>query len=297
MARCKTGRNSCRARIISDAVNNMSGDRCFDVCTTPVCGSPDYLGLFAPLIYDQIGVNLCATFDLDVDILTTYPTATSAWVQIVDIAYTYGEDNVEIEQVMGRKNCYSVTLSNLTLQLAIYIYDSACRLLDTIYQEVLYLPSDITAPTYDEETNPTSVELVLFAPYGISYNGAAGDFTFALNNVAFLSTDNYVRQGLNLYGYPKVLDFDVEDNSITLGLTLILQSLYFAGYNVPNAGKISTPKGSIVTPEETECMRFVAGELLDLAIRPLELGPPNWEEVLKEDCSVGCSDTCVTASD
>lgn len=296
MARCKSGRNSCRARIISDAVSNMSNGNCFDICAHPICGSPDDLGLFAPLIYDQIGVNLCATFDLDVDILTTYPTAASAWVQIVDIAYTYGEDNVEIEQLMGRQNCYSVTLSNLTLQLAIYIYDSACRLLDTIYQQVLYLPSDTTAATYDEETNPSSVELVLFAPYGVSYNGTVGGFTFALNNVAFLSTDNYVRQGLNLYGYPKVLDFDVEDNSITLGVTLVLQSLYFAGYKVPSAGKINTPKGSIVTPEESECMRFVTGELLDLAIRPLELGTPDCEETLKRECTTDCMGSCVTES-
>ena len=137
MARCKSGRSGCRARIVSEAVSNMSNDTCFDVCTTPICGSPDYLGLYAPLIYDQIGVNLCATFDLDIDILTTYPTATSAWAQIVDISYTYGEDNVEIEQLAGRQNCYTVTLSNLTLQLAIYIYDSECRLLDKINQEVL----------------------------------------------------------------------------------------------------------------------------------------------------------------
>ena len=295
MAKCKLGRCGCRARIVSDAVYNMTGDKCFDICVNPICGSPDYLGMFAPLIYDQIGVNLCATFDLDVDILTTYPTATNVWVQIVDISYTYGTDNVEISQLPGRKNCYSVTMSNLTLQLAIYIYDSACRLLDTIYQSVLYLPSDTTAPTYDEDTNPTAVELAIFAPYGVSYNTAGTDTTFALNNVAFLSTDNYVRQGLNLYSYPKVLGFDVEANSLTLGVTLVLQSLYFAGYKVPSAGKINTPKGSIMAPEESECMRFVAGDLLDLAIRPLEIGAPNCEEFLKNDCTTDCS-SCVSAN-
>ncbi len=294
MARCKYGRSGCRARIISDAVNNMSNNDCFDICATPICGSPDYLGVFAPLIYDQIGINLCTTFDLGVDIATTYPTATNAWVQIVDISYTYGAGNVEIEQLAGRQNCYTVTLSNLTAQLAIHIYDAACRLLDTIYQEVLYLPGDTTAATYDEQTNPSSVELVIFAPYGVSYNENAGAFTFALNNVAFLSSDNYVRQGLNLYGYPKVLDFDTDDNTLTVGLTLVLQSLYFAGYKVPNAGKINTPKGSIVTPEESECLRFVAGELLDLAIRPLELGTPDCEGNLKNDCSTDCKDVCTS---
>lgn len=294
MARCKSGRNGCRARIISDTVNNMSNGDCFDVCANPTYGSPDYLGLFAPLIYDQIGINLCATFDLDVDIAGTYPTATNAWVQIVDISYTYGEDDVEIDQVVGRQNCYAVTLSNVTLLLAIHIYDSACRLLDTIFREVLYLPSDTAEETYDEDTNPSSVELVIFAPYGVSHSAENGDSMLVLNNVTFSSADNFVRQGLNLYAYPKVLDFDTDDNTITLGVTLVLQSLYFAGYKVPNAGKINTPKGSIVTPEESECMRFVAGELLDLAIRPLELGPPDCEEALKRDCSVDCKDTDVS---
>ena len=294
MARCKSGRCGCRTRILSDAVYNMSGEPCFDVCVNPICGSPDYLGIFAPVIYDQIGVNLCTTFDLDIDIATIYPTATNVWVQIVDISYIYGEDNVEIAQLPGRQNCYTVALSNLTVQLAIYIYDAACRLLDTIYQEVLYLPSDTTAPTYDEDTNPSAVELAIFAPYGVSYNEVGTETTFALNNIGFMSTDNFARQGLNLYAYPKVLRFDVDENTITLGLTLVLQSLYFAGYRVPNAGKISTPKGAIVPPEENACMRFVEGELLDLAIRPLELGYPDCEGGLKRDCSTDCKEGCVT---
>ena len=293
MARCKTGRCGCRTRIYSDAVHNMAGN-CFDVCVNPICGSPDYLGVFAPVIYDQIGVNLCTTFDLEVDIATLYPTATNVWVQVVDISYVYGADNVEIAQLAGRPNCYSVVMSNLTVQLAIYVYDASCRLLDTLYQEVLYLPGDTAAPTYDEDINPSAVELAIFAPYGVSYNEEGTETTFALNNIGFLSTDNFVRQGLNLYGYPKVLNFSLEENTVTVGLTLVLQSLYFAGYKVSSAGKINTPKGSIVPPEESECMRFVAGELLDLEIRPLELGYPEGEELFKRDCALDCKEGCVT---
>lgn len=296
MARYKSGKCGCKARIVSNTVSNMNDRECFDVCANPMCGSPETLSLFAPVIYDQIGINLCTTFTLDVDLAATYPTATNAWAQVVDISYTYGDGNVTIQQLAGRRNCYAVTLSNLTVQLAIYIYDEACRLLDTIYRSVVYLPSDTTAETFDEDTNPTSVEFVIFAPYGVAHNENDGTFSPALNNVAFLSSDNYVRQGLNLYGYPKVLNLDVDDNTLTIGLTLVLQSLYFAGYQVASGGKINTPKGSIVTPEDSECMRFVAGELLDLAIKPLDLGPPACEELLKRDCNTDCNDDCTTVS-
>lgn len=293
MAKCKSGRCGCRTRIVSNAVKNMNGAECFDVCTNPVFGSPDTLSIFAPLIYDEIGINLCTTFDLGVDIPTAYPTATYASAQVVDVTYTYGEGGVEIEGISGRPNCYSVTLTNLTVEFAVNIYDDACRLLDTIFVSAVYLPSEVTAPTYDEDTNPTSVVLEIFAPYGISYNGVAGDFTAALNYIGFQSGDNFVRQGLNMYAIPKVLNLDIVDSEVTIGLTIILQSLYFAGYNVASEGKINTPKGSIIAPEDTDCMRFVAGDLLNLAIKPLELGAINYDDCYKKECNqCQCANSC-----
>lgn len=35
-------------------------------------------------------------------------------------------------------------------------------------------------------------------------------------------------------------------------------------------------------------MNFVEGSLLDLNIRPLELGEPNFEECLKQECTMNC---------
>ena len=292
MARCKAGKCGCGTRIISNAVNQMNGQQCFDVCTTPICGSPDYLGLFAPVIYDEIGINLCTTFDLGIDIPTAYPTATTATAQIIDITYTYGDGGVEITQISGRPNCYSVTLTNLTVQFAVNLYDEACRLIDTIFVSALYLPSDTTEDTYDEDTNPTTVTLELFAPYGVAYNNVAGVFTPALNAIGFASTDNMVRQGLNLVGTAKVLNFDETDSTITIGVTLVIQSLYYAGYKVANAGRIVIPKGCIVTPEDTDCLKFVAGDLLNLEIRPLDLGVPGCQENLKQDCAPTCNFDC-----
>ena len=47
------------------------------------------------------------------------------------------------------------------------------------------------------------------------------------------------------------------------------------------------------SPDNSDCKQFVAGELLDLAIKPLELGPPKFEQCLKRDYS---SPTCGTCS-
>lgn len=279
MAKCKCGN---RQRIISSVVSSMNqineeaGGCCRDVCLNPICGDPKNLSIMAPLIYDEIGINLCATAALDVDIATTYPTVTNATIKAINAAYTYGTDNVVIEAITGRPNCYLVTLSNITVSFAMNLYDASCRLVDTIYPTVVYLPSDITAPTYDEDTNPSSVELEIFAPYGLSYvtdaTAEPPTTTPAINYNGYVAGTNTVTQGLNLYSMAKLLDFSIEDNTITVGLTLILASIYFAGYRVESEGKIDVPKGSIVSPENSDCLKFVAGDLLNLTIKPLDLG-------------------------
>lgn len=295
MANNYSGNCGCGTRIISQGVENQP-ERCIDVCANPICGDPSVLSLMAPLIYDEIGINLCTTFPLGTDISTTYPTAAKASIQVIDASYSYGAGNVEISNIVGRPNCYQITLSNLTLTFAMNIYDTDCRLLDTIFPTAVYLPPQTTAPTYNEDTNPTAVTLEIFAPYGLSFNATDADPTFALNYVGFESENNSIRQGLNLFTLPKLLGFDTTDDTATVGITFILQSLYYAGYRVNSAGKIPTPKGSIISPDDTDCLRFVAGELLDLAIRPLQLGPPACEQNLKNDLSTpptcgNCNDT------
>jgi len=282
MAKCKC---SNRSRIVSNTVQRLYAG-CTDVCVNPVCGDPSVLSLFAPLIYDEIGINLCSTFDLGVDIATEYPTVTSASIKVIDATYTLGEGGVEVEALSGRPNCYVVTLSEITVSFAMDLFDPAGRLVDTIFPTAVYLPADTTAPTFDEDTNPSSVELELFAPYGFSYDTAGTEPTPVVNFIGFGQGTNFVRQGINLYGLAKLLDFSTDDSTATVGLTLVLQSLYFAGYRVESAGKIDVPKGSILAPENSECMRFVAGDLLNLAIKPLDLG-----ELPATDgygCSCGC---------
>ena len=282
MAKCKC---SNRSRIVSNAVQKLYSG-CTDICANPVCGDPSVLSLFAPLIYDEIGINLCATFDLGVDIAATYPTVTSASVKVVDATYTLGAEGVQVEALNGRPNCYVVTLSEITVLFAMDLYDAAGRLVDTIFPTAVYLPANTEAPTYDEDTNPSSVELELFAPYGFSYDTTGAEPEPVVNFIGFSQDTNFVRQGINLYGLAKLLDFSTDDSTATVGLTLILQSLYFAGYRVESAGKIDVPKGSILAPENSDCMRFVAGDLLNLAIKPLDLGELSATD--DEGCSCGC---------
>ena len=296
MSKCKCQN---RVRIVSDVVQSMNqnGCKCKDVCVSPICGDPCLLGIMAPLVYDEIGINLCASFPLGVTLPTTYPTVTSAKVSVLNATYTYGEGNVVIDRIPSRSNCYDITLSNITIQFAVDLFDENCRLIATVYPTAVYLPSDTTAATYDEDTNPTSVELELFAPYGTSYTGEAATIAPVINFIGF-STGNTITQGMNLLGFGKVLDLDTDTSSITVGVTLVLQSVYFVGYKVKSEGKIAIPKGSIVDPEESKCMRFVAGDLLNLTIKPLELGAPNYEEYEKRDCQTsGCNDCTALTGD
>lgn len=290
MAKCKCG---SRPRIVSNVCKSMHHENCCkDVCENPITGEPNMLGIFAPIIYDEIGVNLCASFDVTENIATLFPTATNASIQVIDATYTYGAGNVEISNLTGRKNCYLVTLSNIELTFALFLYDASCRLVGTLYPSAVYLPPVATAPTYDEDTNPTSVELEIFAPYGLSYDTTVSPLIPTIGFIGFNTEVNTITQGINLFSMAKLLDLDIDTNTITVGVTLVLQSLYFVGYKVKSAGRIDIPKGSIMTPENSDCMRFVAGDLLDLAIKPLDLGAPMHEECLKRDCGRNCGCGC-----
>lgn len=291
MARCKC-RNA--ARIVSDVVQNicqtnscangMMNCGCMDICANPVMGAPNVLNLLAPVIYDEVGINLCTSFDLGVDLATEYPTVSKAFVRVVDIAFTYGDGNVSVSPITGRPNCYLVALSNLTVTFAVDLYDAACRLVTTVYPEAVYLPSDVTAPTYDAETNPSVVELEIFAPYGTAVTTEGAETTAVINVIGFAGTNNFVTQGINMYAIPKLLNLDTDDSTVTIGITLVLQSLYFAGYRVQNSGRTNIPKGNLSTSEENDCLEFVEGCLLDLAIKPLDLNVCPVCDYVEENC-------------
>lgn len=288
MGKMKSVKCGCRPRIVSNMVqricdncNGSSGCANLEAHLQCMPGEPTVLNLMAPVIFDEIGINLCTTIEAGIDISTEYPTAVSASAKVLGITFDYGATGVTIAPITGKPSCYTVTMTNLDVELAVTLYDAQCRVLTTLFPTVVYLPAATTDPTYDEETNPTSVELEIFAPYGVSYDATApvGSEAFVLNNVGLTSENNFVRQGLNLYGMAKILNLDVDADTITIGLSLILQSLYFVGYQVASEGRINTPKGNLLVPDDSNCRRFVAGDLLELAIKPLDLGCESCENI------------------
>ncbi len=262
-------------RIFSNIIANGSNfAECVDVCINPQCGEPDFLTILAPVVYDEIGINICRTVDLPDTVPTTFPTAVYASAEVIDITFdATGTTPVTIEPISGRPNCYEVTLTNLSVTYAVKLYDCCQRLLTTItLTDVLYLPP-ATDASFDADTNPTSVTLNLFAPYGVVYTGGVVT-TPALNVVGFSTTNSQLEQGLNLMGIPKVLDLDIAGGTITIGLTLIVKSIYFTQYQIPHNGKAIVSKGSISSSEDNLCLDFVKGSLLDRNIKPLEVCDP-----------------------
>lgn len=266
------------------ATASSGNGTCVDVCASPMCADPSTLTLMAPVIYDQLGINLCSP--VSVPGLCDYPTAASASVQVIDICLGEGS---QIEQLIGRPNCYQITLSNLKVTFAIRVYDCANRLLATLTACETYLPCE-SACNYDEETNPSSIEFDLFAPYGVSYDHGK-TCSPLLNYIGFSSCNAGLLQGLNYTSFAKILNLDVEESAATIGLTLYVLSLYYSQYQFTGASRAEIPKVSLIPDEDTLCQDFVEGDLLNLAIKPLELGAPLCEGCLKTPCP-NCDSCC-----
>lgn len=280
MANCNCKSKCYTSSGIANLNNGQCG--CVDVCTTPVCGTPDALLLYAPVIYDCIGINLCRQVPLGVDIPATYPTAAYATAEAIDMI----PGTATITPIVGRPNCYNVELSALSFTIIVKLYDCCQRLLATLaLPDVVYLPGVVTDPDYNEDTNPTDVTLQLYAPYGPAYTvtGTAAIPTLIYNGLVV--TQESPSQGISSSAMAKILNLDLDDSTITLGITLYVYSLYHSFYNFYHTTRGSIPKGSLATVEENVCMNFVQGSLLDRNIKPLELSAPYCEGQLKKDCS------------
>ncbi|MCM1287206.1 MAG: hypothetical protein NC240_02765 [Clostridium sp.] len=289
----------CNKRIMSNAVRACitNDNNCYDVCVEPQCGTPEYLTVLTPVVYDEIGINVCRSFTLPADLLTSFPTAAYASAEVIDVAATGTTDTVTIAPINSRPNCYEVTLTNLSVTFAVRLYDCCKRLLTTsTVAGIVYLPSDTTDAGYDADTNPSSVTLDLFAPYGVAYTNGAID-TPALNYIGFSTTNNQLVQGLNLMSIAKVLDFDISDNTMTVGLTLIVKTVYFTQYQIPHNGRAIVSKGDLTSEEDSVCMSFVSGSLLDRNIKPLEPCNPYDSKESCESCTDPNDCACLTPDD
>lgn len=280
-----SGCKSCPKRYISSGVQNNDG--CQDVCVNPICGDPDRLTLLAPVVYDELGINLCRT----IGITPPAGAISSVSAQILNITFNNTpEATTTITQINGRPNCYLVTLTNLSVTFLLTFYDCTKRNIGTQTLTATYLPTNNSVPDYDsldDDTNPSLVELEIFAPYGISGTGQTPNEP-VIQYVGFTPENNMIHQGLNMMAIPKILNFDQASDTITIGVTLYIKSIYYSQYLIPHNGKAVVPKASIRPTDDTICMDFVCGDLLDLSIKPLELGPPKCESYLKQACETSC---------
>lgn len=281
----------CNKTIVSDLINNgMSGHECIDVCINPQCGEPQFLNVLAPVVYDQLGINICRTFDLPETVPTAFPTAVYASAEVIDITFLdTGTTSVTVEPITSRPNCYEITLTNLSVTFAIKFYDCCKRLLGTIeVSDIVYLPPLATDEGYDEDTNPSSLVINLFAPYGVVYT--AGDVASpTINVIGFSTTNSSLNQGLNLMAIPKVIALDIIEGEISVGLTLIVNSIYYTHYQLPHNGKSIISKGSTSQTEDSLCLDFVNGNLLDRNIKPLEVCDPFSQ---KQNCQTSDIGSC-----
>ena len=134
----------CNKKVLSNAVANNTDsctcsltDNCTDVCVTPQCGDPKLLTVLVPVIYDEIGINVCRTIPL-ATLLADYPTAAYIRAEVTNITFATGAaPSVTIKPIAGRPNCYELTLTNLTVDFVIYVYDCCNGCLQPSLSQVL----------------------------------------------------------------------------------------------------------------------------------------------------------------
>ena len=283
-AKCKC----CSKRYVSCGVDRKG--QCLDVCTDPICGDPDCLTVLTPVVYDELGINLCRNVPLE----SSCSKIDRISVQVMDISFGCDCCKSSAVPIIGRPNCYLVTLTNLKVTFFITFYDCAGKILDTKTVCAVYLPCDPSSCDYaymDEDTNPECVELEIYAPYGVAHEEGSDGCTI-IHVVGFGPDNTALHQGLNLIAIPKVLCFCPEEDTATIGLSILLKTVYFSQYRIPHKGRAVVPKACTRPTDDTICLDFVCGDLLDLSIKPLELGPPKYEEMLKNDCDVPCDPCC-----
>lgn len=298
MSRCDMYFNDgCKGKYYKKPVNTecvLCQEECVtdptdDPCICPPIGEPEHLRIIAPVIFDECGLNLCKVVEREV--LSQYDDAASVSLRVVDINFNIscGEDGSSVEFIEDRPNCVRVHLSNICVKFAVKVLDSTCNIIDTFCMDELYLP-DEHDPEFDEETNPSSMTVDLYAPYGVSYIDNCEECIPTLNFLGFIEegegyNNNQVRQGVNAQALATAVKFEPNRGILAIGLTIYLKVTYLIQYKIPHVGLAIPPKcDPCVEDPENACRGFVEGDLLEQNILPLPLfgvdGDPNDREPL-----------------
>jgi len=202
-------------------------------------GEPKFLPIIAPVVFDECGINLCREIVIPEDIIDDFPTATAVELKVIDIDFNLDkEEGSRVETISRRPNCVRVRLARLCVKFIAKFLDPNCRVLGERCFNAEYLP-DSDAPSFDEDTNPSSVTVELYAPYGVSYAEICGCLKPSINFLGFVEwpdRNNDLRQGINSQVLAKVIDLDLVAGVMAVGLSVYLKSVYFVQYKIKHAG-------------------------------------------------------------
>lgn len=271
----------------------MSKERCGDsnccycgggICNTPLSGRPKLLSVYAPVVYDEIGINICRPVTVPEEVMTANPTAACARLDVIDVTFSDASPGVPGTTVScaNRANCSTIILTNVLVTFRVKLFDNCNNYLTDTVVSANYLPGSATSPEsefLDGETNPDSVTVELYTPYGVGYTEAEG--TPVINTVGFLPEGNTVTNGINANVVAKAMNFNSVTGTFSAGISLFLRTVYYETYKVTQEGKPIPPKASL-TDDQNSCIDFVESGLLSREIKPLELEPPKCEGKLKE---------------
>lgn len=251
-----------------------------DACVCPPLGEPKLLTIVAPVVFDECGINLCRVVDnLDKifdDLDFERDNVAGIELRVIDIDFNFGKENgSKVETLVRRPNCVRVTLSQIDVTFAAKVIDQNCRVIAEECFTIQYLPGDEEDPYFDNDTNPVSIAIDVYAPYGASYKLDC-ECEPVISFLGFVEDgdhgNNALRQGIITQALAKVVNLDVDSLSAAIGLTIYIKSVYFVQYKIPHKGLCVPPKCIPVDIEpENACLDFVEGDLLEQSIQPLEL--------------------------
>lgn len=165
-----------------------------DLEKTAICppiGTPKYLTMVAPVVFDECGINLCRVFSIDnlvnvcdfptnrtTDILFDGLTAcdircaNNIQLHVVDINFNFicpkSCRYSEIRPSKNTPNLTRITLRDIDVTFNVQLIDANCKVFKEGMLTLRYLPGE-SCPGYDEVTNPSNVSFDLYTPYGVSY--------------------------------------------------------------------------------------------------------------------------------
>ena len=294
--------------------NRMSPIEAVAMC--PPMGEPRLLTLMAPVVFDECGINLCRSVDInelqDVceegqrcqsDILFGGLTkcdlmnANKIQLQVVDIDFNFvdpmGNRFSEIQPAKCKPNLSRISLKDIDVTFAVSIIDENCRVEKQGMMTLRYL-GDEKCDAYDSCTNPSCISFDLYTPYGVSFAPenptGCNKLVPTINFLGYVNSEqgrcgcnipmegffaypvnNGIQQGISAQALAKIVASDCD--SLAIGLTLYIKSIYFVQYRFKHEGLTVPPKLTPVDEQQNNnCLDFVCGDLLEASIRPLEVG-------------------------